>query len=85
MASFLPLHVRTAILEELDWDEAMTDEAIARAEAILGELFIQGVSPIDAPSRVRKSLSEEYSRKVVDLLIEYLASVAVRIQNTGEA
>ena len=85
MASFLPLHVRTELLEELEWDEEMTDEAIARAETVLGEAFVQGIHPSDAPTKVRKVLGEEYSKKVVGLLMDYLTSVASRIQQTGEA
>ena len=85
MASFLPLHVRTELLEELDWDEVMVDDAITRAESILGDMFVQGVQPQDAPENVRKILSEEYGKKVVNLLLDYLTSVATRIQQTGEA
>lgn len=85
MSSFLPLHVRTELLEEMDWDEAQVDEAIARAESLLSEMFVQGVKPELAPARVRKVLNEEYSKKTVGLLMDYLACVAVRIQQTGEA
>jgi len=85
VASFLPLHVRTELLEELDWDEAMTEEAIARAETVLGEMFIRGIRPEDAPARTKKVLNDEYSKKVVGLLMDYLACVASRIQQTGEA
>lgn len=85
MSRFVPLHIRTEILENLEWDEEMTDEAISRAEEVLSSLYLEGVPPHEAPKRAKKVLSIEYDKEVTRLLIEYLVAVANRIQNMGEA
>ncbi len=85
MASFHPLHIRMQLLEEMEWEEEMVDEAFDRAVTIFKELLLGGVDPLEAPKQARKKLSEEYDDKVVGLLIDYLVAEATRIQNTGEA
>jgi hypothetical protein len=83
--SLLPLHIRTELLELMEWDEELTDEAIHRAVDMMSSLYLQGVPPQDAPKRARKMLSEEYEKKVVNLLVEYVTVMANKIQTTGEA
>lgn len=85
MSKFVPLHIRTEILELMEWDEEMTDEAIGRAMEVVTSLHLQGIIPADAPRKAGKILAEEYDKRVTKLLIEYVTVMATKIQMTGEA
>jgi len=85
MLKFAPLHIRTEILELMEWDEEMTDEAIARAMEVVTGLYMQGIAPAEAPKKAEKILGEEYDKRVTKLLIEYVTVMATKIQMTGEA